>query len=219
MHDTTWMHAASDTAAWMETDFINTTCTQPCSITSTQQDNRVKTKTTDREQASPTTRLHESCLVSQIQSSHQLRERAARTRPHHSVPRLQGRWSPRQCKCQYRETLDMSASRDHSLHAARTFRSKWIRARQVHARPPVGRKATNGKDQQHARYREERPATKCSSTHSSWPLAQCLRPSSPLDMFIMHSESACPSCIQTLSFETHRHALMVLVGTKMCKPE
>ena len=102
--------------------------------------NRVKTKTTDREQASPTTRLHESCLVSPILSSHQSCERAARPRPHHSGPRLQ--WSSRQCKCQYRETLDMSASRDHSLHADRTFRSKWIRARQVHARPPVGRKAT-----------------------------------------------------------------------------
>ena len=37
-HDTTWMYAASDTAAWMslENDSINTTCTQPCSITSTQ---------------------------------------------------------------------------------------------------------------------------------------------------------------------------------------
>ena len=142
VHDTTWMHAASDTAAWMETDFINTTCTQPCCVTSTQQDDHVKTKTTDREQASPTTRLHESCLVSPILSSYQSCERAARPRPHHSGPRLQGRWSSRQCKCQCRETLDMSASRDHSPHAARTFRSKWIRARQVHARPPVGRIAT-----------------------------------------------------------------------------
>ena len=39
-------------------------------------------------------------------------------------------------------SVQLPASRDHSLHAARTFRSKWIRARQVHSRPPVGRKAT-----------------------------------------------------------------------------
>ena len=38
-------------------------------------------------------------------------------------------------------------------------------------------------------------------------------------MFIMHSETACPSCIQTLSFETHRHVLLVVVRTKMRNPD